>query len=85
MKVRFVGSPSVPVESAVDYVTAIAIAIFIAELLRSDDHKSRTRPWESVYSMEPGLRSNPIHILCLTLRLRNLPWEPLMHGYLPGK
>lgn len=28
--------------------------------------------------MEPGLRSNPIHSLCLTLRLRNSPWGPLM-------
>lgn len=45
---------------------------------RSDGRKSPTRPWGSVYSMEPGLRSNPIHSLCLTLRLRNLPWEPLM-------
>lgn len=72
---RYLG---LPVESVVDCVTVIATAIFIAGLLRSDGRKSPTRPWGSVYSMEPGLRSNPIHILCLTLRLRNLPWEPLM-------
>lgn len=75
MKVR---SPGLSVESAVDCVTVIATAIFIAGLLRSDGRKSPTRPWGSVFSMEPGLRSNPIHSLCLTLRLRNLPWEPLM-------
>lgn len=75
MKVR---SPGLSVESAVDCVTVIATAIFIAGLLRSDGRKSPTRPWGSVYSMEPGLRSNPIHSLCLTLRLRNSPWGPLM-------